>query len=102
MAVTLPEHEEIGRMVASLLSSPHCPPTLRAALKNHLAELYNEADLTQPEIVRLIYAHLVAPSKRAADEDLLSSLLEGGQTADTGEQPALAGASPNGSGQEQA
>jgi hypothetical protein len=67
MARTLPEHEEIGRIVASLLGSPHCPPSLQASLKSHLAELYQGADLTRPEIVRVIYPYLVAPAEDGAD-----------------------------------
>jgi hypothetical protein len=50
---------EVGNLMASLLASPHCPSTVREAINAHLNNVYERADLTKPDIVRMLY-HLLA------------------------------------------
>jgi hypothetical protein len=51
---------EVGNLMASLLASPNCPETVRAAIVEHLNSVYQRANLTRPDLVRLLYHRLAA------------------------------------------
>ncbi|HWQ35176.1 MAG TPA: hypothetical protein VNQ79_20190 [Blastocatellia bacterium] len=51
---------EVGNLMASLLASPQCPETVRKAIVEHLNSVYERANLTRPDLVRLLYHHLAA------------------------------------------
>jgi hypothetical protein len=46
---------EITPPVGETLATPDCPPSVRTAIINHLSELYEQANLMHPQIVRSLY-----------------------------------------------
>ncbi len=90
-------YEEVGSLMASLLASSQCPSSVREAIVAHLNGIYQQSDLTRPEMVRLLY-HLLAPAAATADNNGQPGEVLAG-VAETGSAPELNGTAPASSGE---
>ena len=58
----------VGETLALLLETPDCPGSVRAAVINHLSELYEQSNLMHPTIVRILYPVLQKQGAEAKAE----------------------------------
>jgi hypothetical protein len=72
-----------GNLLAAMLEHTHCPTVIRAAINSHLMEVYQQADLTRPDIIRVLYA-MVAPAPAAPAQETSAAV-----EAAPAEKPAL-------------
>jgi hypothetical protein len=66
MTNTHSAYQEVGDLLAAMLENPHCPAGVRESVVEHLSGLYSRVNLTRPEVVRLLYPHLIAADIAAA------------------------------------
>jgi hypothetical protein len=53
-------YAEVGGLLAAMLENPQAPAAVREAVVAHLDGLLTRANLMRPDVVRMIYPHLVA------------------------------------------